>query len=271
MPPELGNLVNLVLLYVGANELSGEIPAELGNLVNLVQLDLFQNSLSGAIPPELGGLAKLQWLSLRDNRLSGEVPLELGNLASLKQLNINGNQLTGSLPLSLAQLTTLEGFAFGDNAGLCASTDAAFQGWLTAIPNNRLRRAGITPLGPNCGAAGAVIVGTYDDVLVQYRTKRSSTRCGGTWEATVRPRGTPHLRHLRPWGLEFQHFEPVPGPKVSMFKVGLFGKVTELKMDLPESRAGVESPRAHPGQAPWCRDELASEALPVSDILKAAA
>ena len=147
--------------------MSGEIPLELGNLVNLEQLELLQNQLSGEIPPELGNLANLQVLSLGGNRLSGEIPPELGNLASLVALALNSNQLTGSLPSSLSQLTALKDFAFGDNAGLCASTDADFQKWLATIPNNNLPRAGITPLGPNCGAAGASDYDTDDDGLVE--------------------------------------------------------------------------------------------------------
>ena len=145
----------------------GEIPPELGSLANLQALHLDSNRLSGEIPPDLGNLANLQVLSLRGNQLSAETPPELGDLASLVWLDLSSNQLTGSLPSSLAQLTALEDFAFGDNAGLCASTDAAFQRWLTAIPNNRLPSAGVTPLGPNCGTAGANDYDTDNDGLIE--------------------------------------------------------------------------------------------------------
>ena len=93
--------------------------------------------------------------------MSGEIPPELGNLASLVGLDVSSNQLAGTLPMSLAQLTALRHFSFGDNAGLCASRDTAFQGWLTAMPNNRLP-PGVGPLGPNCGAAGTTDYGTDD-------------------------------------------------------------------------------------------------------------
>ena len=56
------------------NHLTGEIPPELGNLANLIRLALGGNRLSGGIPPELSNLAKLQWLLLNGNQLRGCVP-----------------------------------------------------------------------------------------------------------------------------------------------------------------------------------------------------
>ena len=70
-------------LFLGDNQLSGEIPPELGNLSNLSELVLIDNQLSGEIPSELGNLASLTGLHLHENQLSGEIPSELGNLASL--------------------------------------------------------------------------------------------------------------------------------------------------------------------------------------------
>ncbi len=166
IPSELGDLVNLESLIFSDNRLGGEIPSQLGNLANLQTLYLDSNRLSGEIPLDLGNLASLQLLLLGGNQLSGDVPPDLGNLASLAWLDLSSNQLTGSLPLSLAQLTALKGFAFGDNIGLCASNDTAFQKWLTAIPNNRLP-PGVSPLGPNCGAADANDSDTDDDALVE--------------------------------------------------------------------------------------------------------
>ena len=46
----------------------------MGNLVNLLVLDLSYNDLSGETPPELGDLANLKALDLSDNDLSGEIP-----------------------------------------------------------------------------------------------------------------------------------------------------------------------------------------------------
>jgi len=133
IPPELGNLANLRDLWLGNNQLSGGIPPELGNLANLQYLWLDNNHLSGGIPPELSNLAKLQVLDLYSNQLSGGIPPELGNLANLKNLYLSANQLSGALPHSLIALH-LDTFWF-NNTDLCEPGDAAFQIWLSTIPD----------------------------------------------------------------------------------------------------------------------------------------
>jgi len=55
IPPELGNLVLVQLLFLGGNQLSGEIPPELGNLASLKEIDLSGNQLSGCVPSNLQG------------------------------------------------------------------------------------------------------------------------------------------------------------------------------------------------------------------------
>ena len=82
----VGNLVNLAVLDLGINQLSGEIPPALGNLVNLTTLSLIGNELSGKIPVELGNLATLAVLDLGINQLSGEIPPALGNLVNLTNI-----------------------------------------------------------------------------------------------------------------------------------------------------------------------------------------
>ena len=58
-------------LDLGSNELVGTVPPELGNLDNLVVLNLMNNDLSGAIPSEIGDLNKLHILFLGLNSLMG--------------------------------------------------------------------------------------------------------------------------------------------------------------------------------------------------------
>ncbi len=140
IPSQLGNLSSLTSLHLEGNDLSGSIPSELSNLSNLGDLVLYGNNLSGPIPRELGSLSNLEVLFLRSNKLSGPIPPELGNLPNLRSLYLNFNQLTGAIPGNLTNLS-LGSFYFGENAGLCAPTDAAFQRWLQSI-----RRYS----GPNC-------------------------------------------------------------------------------------------------------------------------
>lgn len=45
IPTEIGQLSNLVGLYLGANRLNGGVPSEIGRLTNLEDLRLDQNSL----------------------------------------------------------------------------------------------------------------------------------------------------------------------------------------------------------------------------------
>ena len=107
IPPEMGDLSNLEGLYLSGNELTGEIPPKLGNLANLSRLDLDNNQLTGAIPVELGNLTELERLYLSANELTGEIPPELGNLANLQILSLGLNQLTGEIPPELGNLTNL--------------------------------------------------------------------------------------------------------------------------------------------------------------------
>ena len=107
IPPELGNLTDLLFLNIHADNLTGEIPPELGNLTNLQYLGLSSNDLTGEIPPGLGNLTNLQYLGLYSNDLTGEIPPELGNLTNLANVNLQSNDLTGKIPSELGNLTNL--------------------------------------------------------------------------------------------------------------------------------------------------------------------
>lgn len=107
IPPELGDLFSLKLLYLSSNKLSGPIPPELGNLSSLTSLALSNNQLSGSIPPDLGILSDLTLLYLSRNRLNGSIPSEFGNLSKLKSLDLSYNRLSGSIPPELGNLDNL--------------------------------------------------------------------------------------------------------------------------------------------------------------------
>ncbi len=92
LPNELGNLTNLVTLYLDQNHLEGTIPATIGNLGdNLEELLLGHNWLTGSIPSQIGNLRYLTDLELNDNRLSGDIPAELLHLNDLETLWLFNN------------------------------------------------------------------------------------------------------------------------------------------------------------------------------------
>ena len=104
IPMEIGDLINLEILYLNENQLTGEIPSEIGNLINLSKLNLSYNSLTGSIPTEIGNLINLERLHLHENQLTGEIPSEIGNLINLSQLNLSDNQLSGLIPNEICSL-----------------------------------------------------------------------------------------------------------------------------------------------------------------------
>lgn len=67
----------IVALDLVERGMNGRIPPELGDLEQLVELRFSRNRLTDAIPATLGKLDKLRVLALEDNALSGIIPEEL--------------------------------------------------------------------------------------------------------------------------------------------------------------------------------------------------
>ena len=104
MPPEIGELSNLITLLLSDNQLTGNIPAELGNLSNLQYLYLNDNQLTGNIPSELQDAGNLQIIYLQDNQLTGSIPAEFSNLNNLENLLLYNNELSGCYDENLMTL-----------------------------------------------------------------------------------------------------------------------------------------------------------------------
>jgi len=115
IPPEIGNLTNLIKLWLYSNELTGEIPPEIGNLTNLTEFYLWENQLTGEIPPEIGNLINLDGIDLHSNQFAGEIPSTVGNLTSLTYLNFSNNELTGSIPPGIWDMINLTYLRLNDN------------------------------------------------------------------------------------------------------------------------------------------------------------
>ncbi|KAG6477102.1 receptor-like protein kinase HSL1 [Zingiber officinale] len=98
IPPALGDLASLEVLWLAGCGLEGEIPPSLGRLSNLTDLDLSSNALSGGIPATFANLSSVVQIELYHNSLSGPIPLGFGNLRSLVRFDASMNRLDGPLP-----------------------------------------------------------------------------------------------------------------------------------------------------------------------------
>ncbi|KAJ0433999.1 putative non-specific serine/threonine protein kinase [Helianthus annuus] len=107
LPPQLGNLKNLVHIYLGGNSISGSIPDSIGNLSSLQTLEFRSNLISGSIPDSIGRLSSLLSMNLRSNSITGPLPESLGDLSALEVLDLAYNEINGTLPRSIGSLTKL--------------------------------------------------------------------------------------------------------------------------------------------------------------------
>ena len=116
-------------LSLSGNNLTGSLPPELGELDDLIILDLSENALTGGIPSGLGALKQLRGLHLNDNAFEGKLPGALGFMTGLRHLHIGTNDFVGGVPGSFANLE-LESF-YANGSGVCVPP--SLQEWLGGI------------------------------------------------------------------------------------------------------------------------------------------
>ncbi|KAK1409334.1 hypothetical protein QVD17_35860 [Tagetes erecta] len=122
-------------LDLGSRGIVGSLPPHIGNLSFLRVIWLENNTFKGVIPPQLGGvpsflanLTSLRVISAHYNRLSGEIPLALGNqisgdlpkdiglkLPNLENFEIEGNKFTGTIPFSFSNCSNLVELSLSEN------------------------------------------------------------------------------------------------------------------------------------------------------------
>ncbi|MQL91099.1 hypothetical protein Taro_023705 [Colocasia esculenta] len=103
-------LPSLTKLWLGGNNLYGNVTGDIAGCINLEFLDLGSNNFSGAVP-DLSSLRKLQMLNLSDNGFTGEFPwASLKSMPSLFSLRIGDNpfEATRSFPEEVLGLTALK-------------------------------------------------------------------------------------------------------------------------------------------------------------------
>ncbi len=103
LPPEIGNLTNLLGFSLQGNQLT-RLPLEIGNLTKLTHVSLSDNQLT-SLPSTIANLTNLMVLNASDNFLT-YLPSEIGRLTNLKTLDISSNKLT-TLPPEIGQLSHL--------------------------------------------------------------------------------------------------------------------------------------------------------------------
>ena len=135
IPPELGALSELEILYLHRNNLTGTIPGALNNLSKLRLLYLYDNKLTG-ISDQLGsGMSSLERLFAQRNRIEGSIPAGLGDMPKLDWLRLDRNRLTGHIPDRLGNLSSLRRLYLHENrddgsgrAGLSGGIPSTFSG-----------------------------------------------------------------------------------------------------------------------------------------------
>ncbi|XP_029120177.2 receptor-like protein EIX1 [Elaeis guineensis] len=100
--------IKLQSLHMRNNRLSGKFPSFLRFCKNLVVLDLGENRFSGNIPTWIGeSLSSLRVLRLRSNSFNGNIPMQILSLSSLQVLDLACNNFSGNLPSSFGNFSTL--------------------------------------------------------------------------------------------------------------------------------------------------------------------
>ena len=101
-------LINMTVVDLGYNYLSGTIPTELGKVRNLRTLDLNNNVLTGTLPTEIahlgaalgfgvgsGGPEGTVHIDISHNNLTGFIPSEIGYLENIQNLDLSANPNLG--------------------------------------------------------------------------------------------------------------------------------------------------------------------------------
>ncbi|KAH9778850.1 hypothetical protein KPL71_007490 [Citrus sinensis] len=113
----IGELPNLIAIFMKDNYLSGSIPSSFYNISSLKMIRLSSNSLSGSLPNDLcNRLPSLEQLVLRSNGFFGQIPLSLSKCTQLQHLWLEHNKFTGRLPENIGNLSKLRSLVLGHKA-----------------------------------------------------------------------------------------------------------------------------------------------------------
>jgi Leucine-rich repeat (LRR) protein len=115
LPISVQNFVNLTILDLSENQLTGQIPASLFTLNRLEFVILDSNQFVGSLPASVGGLTNLFQLNLLENKFSGQIPTEIYQLTNLVSLDLSTNQFSGTISDEIGNLHDLRDLQFSNN------------------------------------------------------------------------------------------------------------------------------------------------------------
>ncbi|CAO2167902.1 unnamed protein product [Urochloa humidicola] len=113
-------MMNLAVLNISYNQLSGQIPRSLGQCLVLSFLHMENNQLEGIIPLSFMNLRAIQQMDLSHNNLTGQIPDFFNSFTALEELNLSFNKFEGPVPTSGYFLNDSAVDLYG-NTKLCAS------------------------------------------------------------------------------------------------------------------------------------------------------
>ncbi|EXC46783.1 Receptor-like protein kinase HSL1 [Morus notabilis] len=115
IPETIGNLKNLIWLYLADSHLRGEIPESIFELMALGTLDISRNTISGKLSKSISKMQSLFKIEFFHNNLTGEIPVELAELTGLREFDVSVNKLYGTLPPEIGNLKNLTVFQLYEN------------------------------------------------------------------------------------------------------------------------------------------------------------
>lgn len=119
LPPEIGNLTELIYVAFGAekifSDLAGELPASIVKLKNITHFSLRDTKVNGTLPADLGNMSSLRLFRIYNSFVKGEIPDSVCLLVALHTLILGKNSLTGA-PTCIGDLDKLRVLTLSDNS-----------------------------------------------------------------------------------------------------------------------------------------------------------